>query len=526
MTFQKLHLGIELGSTRVKAVLVNNDLEVVASGVHEWQNNLINGVWTYDLEDVWISIQTTYNNLKENYFNNHNVKLTSISSIGISAMMHGYLALDKYDNLLTPFRTWRNTITESAAYILTNEFLFNIPQRWSIAHLYQSILNNESHVNDISYLTTLAGYVHYKLSGKKVLGIGDASGMFPIDSTIGNYNKTMMNQFNCGIQPYNFKWTLNKILPKILSAGECAGYLSKDGALLLDPSGELQEGIPLCPPEGDAGTGMVATNSIDIHTGNISAGTSVFSMIVLEKELSNVYPEIDVVNTPTGKPVAMVHCNNCTSDINEWIKLFREVNCLFGNEISEDELYSKLFNSAMDAKVSTKGLVHYNYYSGESITEVDDGRPLFIRTPNSELSLGNFMRSLLYSSIATLKIGMDILIESEGIKLNQLLGHGGLFKTKGVGQTILTSALDTLIAVNETAGEGGAWGMAILASYMCNREKYDTLNDYLSNKVFKNNVIEVIEPDKNIQYDFNQYMKEYMSCLDVEKVAIRKLIRE
>lgn len=449
-------LGIELGSTRIKAVLIAKDHSPIASGSHEWENQYENGVWTYSLEAAWNGLQECYRNLAKDVSEKYGVKLTTVGSIGFSAMMHGYLAFDKDGNLLVPFRTWRNTMTGQAAEKLTELFQFNIPQRWSIAHLYQAILNKESHIKDISHQTTLAGYVHWKLTGQKVLGVGEASGMFPIDSTINEYDKKMLGQFNDLLKAEKITWTLQDILPKVLVAGESAGTLTEEGAKLLDPSGGLKAGIPLCPPEGDAGTGMVATNSVAERTGNVSAGTSVFAMIVLEKALSKLYPEIDMVTTPTGRPVAMVHANNCTSDLNAWVGLFGEFTKALGVEISQSKLFETLYKMALAGDADGGGLLAYNYLSGESITDLTEGRPLFIRTPESRFTLPNFMRTHLFSSVGTLKIGMDILSQ-ENVKLDQLLGHGGFFKTEGVGQKIMAAAMNTSVSVMETAGEGGAW---------------------------------------------------------------------
>ncbi len=423
-------------------------------------------------------------NLSKEVSEKYNTPLKTIGAIGFSAMMHGYMAFDKDGNLLVPFRTWRNTITGQASEQLTDLFQFNIPQRWSIAHLYQAILNKEPHVKDISHQTTLAGYVHWKLTGQKVLGVGEASGMFPIDSKTNDYDKRMLGLFNERIKAENISWKLEDILPKVLVAGDAAGVLTEEGAKLLDPTGELQAGIPLCPPEGDAGTGMVATNSVAERTGNVSAGTSVFAMIVLEKALSKLYPEIDMVTTPTGKPVAMVHSNNCTSDLNAWVDLFQEFTRVLGVDISESKLYEMLYQKALTGDADGGGLLAYNYVSGEHITHLEEGRPLFVRTPESRFTLANFMRVHLFSSLGALKIGMDILFEQEKVKIDQLLGHGGFFKTKEVGQKIMAAAMNVPVSVMETAGEGGAWGIALLASYMLNKSENEPLEAYLSDKVF------------------------------------------
>lgn len=518
-------LGIEFGSTRIKAVLIGPDYTPIASGAHDWENRLENGIWTYTLDDIWTGIRDAYAKLAADVQDKYGLKLKTVGAIGISGMMHGYLPFDANDNLLTSFRTWRNTITEQAAAELTDVFKCNIPQRWSIAHLYQAILNKESHVKDIAFLTTLAGYVHWKLTGKKVLGIGEASGMFPIDSNTLNYNSRMMEQFKQLIAEYNFKWSLDSILPKVLTAGEEAGTLTAEGAKLLDPTGTLQPGIPMCPPEGDAGTGMTATNSVAVRTGNVSAGTSVFAMVVLDKELSKVYTELDMVTTPTGKPVAMVHCNNCTGDLDAWIKLFNEVLVEFGVNVPKYKLYDQLYFKALEADTDAGGLVHYNYFSGEPITELSEGRPLFARLPDAKFNLKNFMRSLVYSTMATLKIGMDILTEKEGVKVEKLLGHGGLFKAKGVAQKFLSAALNVPVAVMETAGEGGPWGMALLAAYMKQKGENETLEDFLANKVFASAKYDIVSPEPDDKKGFSTYLNRYIGGLAAERAAVEHIVR-
>ncbi len=515
----KTVLGIELGSTRIKAVLIGEDHAPIASGSFEWENQYEHGVWTYSLDNVWKGLQESYQNLSKEVSEKYSVTLKTVGAMGFSAMMHGYLAFDKNGNLLVPFRTWRNTMTGQAAEKLTDLFQFNIPQRWSIAHLYQAILNKEAHIKDISHQTTLAGYVHWKLTGQKVLGVGEASGMFPIDSKINDYDKKMLGQFNEKLKAENISWKLEDILPKVLVAGDAAGFLTEEGAKLLDPSGGLKAGIPLCPPEGDAGTGMVATNSVAERTGNVSAGTSVFAMIVLEKALSKLYPEIDMVTTPTGKPVAMVHANNCTSDLNAWVGLFGEFTNALGVEISQSKLFEMLYKSALAGDADGGGLLAYNYLSGESITDLTEGRPLFIRTPESRFTLPNFMRTHLFSSVGTLKIGMDILSQ-ENVKLDQLLGHGGFFKTEGVGQKIMAAAMNTSVSVMETAGEGGAWGMALLAAYVLNKTGNETLEDYLNGKVFANEKSSTIAPDKKDVDGFAVFMERYKAGLDIERAAV------
>ena len=516
----KTVLGIELGSTRIKAVLIGEDHRPIASGSHEWENRYENGIWTYSLEDVWAGLQDSYRKLCNEVSEKYGSSLRTIGAIGFSAMMHGYMAFDKDGNLLVSFRTWRNTITGRAAEKLTDLFQFNIPQRWSIAHLYQAILNKESHIKDISHLTTLAGYVHWKLTGQKVLGVGEASGMFPIDSKTNDYDKRMMELFNEQLKAENISWKLRDILPKVLVAGDAAGVLTEEGARLLDPTGGLQAGIPLCPPEGDAGTGMVATNSVAERTGNVSAGTSVFAMIVLEKALSKLYPEIDMVTTPTGKPVAMVHSNNCTSDLNAWVDLFQEFTTALGVEISESKLYEMLYKKALTGDADAGGLLAYSYLSGEHITHLEEGRPLFVRTPESRFTLANFMRVNLFSSLGALKIGLDILFEQEKVKIDQILGHGGFFKTKEVGQKMMAAAMNVPVSVMESAGEGGAWGIALLASYMLHKGTNEPLEAYLSDKVFAGEKSSTIVPDQRDVDGFAAFMERYKKGLVIERAAV------
>jgi sugar (pentulose or hexulose) kinase len=516
-------LGIEFGSTRIKAVLIGEDHTPIASGSHDWENRYEEGVWTYSLEDVWTGLQESYRKLNKEVSENYNTSLQTIGAIGFSAMMHGYMAFDKDGNLLVPFRTWRTTTTARAAEELTKLFQFNVPHRWSIAHLYQAILNNESHIKDISYQTTLSGYVHWKLTGQKVLGVGDASGMFPIDSKTNDYEASKIELFNKRLEARNIAWKLQDVFPKVLVAGDAAGVLTKEGAKLLDPTGQLQTGIPLCPPEGDAGTGMVATNSVAERTGNVSAGTSVFAMIVLEKELSKLHPEIDMVTTPSGKPVAMAHSNTCTSDLNAWIGLFGEFVDALGVEISQSKLFEMLFKKALAGDADGGGLLAYNYFSGEPITHLEEGRPLFVRTPESRFSLSNFMRTHLFSALATLKIGLDILFEQEQVKIEKVLGHGGFFKTEEVGQKIMAAAMNVPVSVMETAGEGGAWGIALLASYMLHKEENETLETYLSNKVFAGDNTATIAPDQRDVDGFTAFMKRYEEGLAIERTAVDAL---
>ncbi|HEU5011827.1 MAG TPA: FGGY-family carbohydrate kinase [Roseiflexaceae bacterium] len=519
----KTVLGIEFGSTRIKAVLIGEDHAPIASGSHEWENRYENGVWTYSLEDIWTGLQESYRRLSNEVVERYNTPLRTIGAIGFSAMMHGYMAFDRDGNLLVPFRTWRNTITGQAANELTELFQFNIPQRWSIAHLYQVILNGEPHVSDISHLTTLAGYVHWKLTGQKVLGVGEASGMFPIDSATNDYDARLLELFNKRLTAENVDWKLQDILPNVLVAGEAAGTLTAEGARLLDPTGELQAGIPLCPPEGDAGTGMVATNSVGERTGNVSAGTSVFAMIVLEQPLSKLYPEIDMVTTPTGKPVAMVHSNNCTSDLNAWVDLFHEFTQALGVEISESKLFEMLYNQALAGDADGGGLLAYNYFSGEHITHLEEGRPLFVRTPESRFTLPNFMRVHLFSALGALKIGLDILFEQEHVKIDQVLGHGGFFKTQEVAQKIMAAAMNVPVSVMETASEGGAWGIALLAAYMLRKGPNESLEAYLSNKVFAGEQGTTIAPDPADVEGFTAFMERYKKGLIIERAAVDAL---
>jgi len=519
----KTALGVELGSTRIKAVLIGEDHRPIASGSHEWENRYENGIWTYSLEDVWSGLQESYRNLSNEVFEKYNIRIQSMGAIGFSAMMHGYMPFDQDGILLVPFRTWRNTMTGLAAEKLTAMFQFNIPQRWSIAHLYQAILNKEFHVGDISHLTTLAGYVHWKLTGQKVLGVGEASGMFPIDSRTNDYDVRLLEQFNELLKSENISWKLQDILPKVLVAGEAGGVLTEEGAKLLDPTGGLKAGIPLCPPEGDAGTGMVATNSVAERTGNVSAGTSVFAMIVLEKALSKLYPEIDMVTTPTGKPVAMVHSNNCTSDLNAWVDLFQEFTYALGLEVSESKLYEMLYQKALTADADGGGLLAYNYLSGEHITHLEEGRPMFVRTPESRFTLSNFMRTHLFSAVGALKIGLDILFEEEKVKIEQILGHGGFFKTKEVGQRIMAAAMKVPVSVMETAGEGGAWGMALLAAYMLHKAPNEPLESYLSEKVFAGEEGSTIAPDQADVDGFAAFMERYKKGLVIERAAVEGL---
>lgn len=513
-------LGIEFGSTRIKAVLVDEKGNPIAQGSHEWENELLDGIWTYSEKAIWGGLADCYQDLKKNVKEQYGVTIKSFGAIGFSAMMHGYLPFDENDKLLVPFRTWRNTITEEAADKLTEALNFNIPQRWSISHLYQAILNGEEHVPSIRHFTTLAGYVHFMLSGKKVLGVGDASGMFPIDSKTGSYDEKMLETFSSLIAEKNFPWTIKEILPQVLSAGEDAGTLTEAGAKLLDVEGDLSSGIPMCPPEGDAGTGMVATNSVLVETGNISAGTSVFAMIVLKENMKNLHKEIDMVTTPTGDPVAMVHCNNCTSEINAWVKLFDEFGKLMGKEFDRGELFEKLYGIALSGDKDCGGLVSYNYFSGEPVTGFSKGSPLFFRSAEDAFTLSNFMRMHLYSALAALKVGLDILTVEEKVTVKKMYGHGGFFKTPKAGQTIASAAIGSPVCVMETAGEGGAWGIALLALYMVTKNEGQTLAAYLEDVIFSGSTGSELLADQADMDGFNAFMKKYVAGLAVEKAAV------
>lgn len=515
----KAVLGLEFGSTRIKAVLIDEDHNPIASGDHEWENRLDNGIWTYTLDDIWTGLRDSYRKMTEDVDAKYGVKLTKIGAIGFSAMMHGYMAFDKEGNLLVPFRTWRNNTTGPAAEALTELLQYNIPERWSIAHLYQAILNGEEHVKDIDYITTLAGYIHWQLTGEKVLGVGDASGMFPIDMETGNYDAAMVQKFDELIADKKFPWTLTEILPVVKTAGEEAGTLTAEGAKLLDESGALEAGVPLCPPEGDAGTGMAATNSVARRTGNVSAGTSIFAMIVLEHALQKVHKEIDMVTTPDGSLVGMVHANNCTSDLNAWVGIFREFAESFGIDVDMNKLFGTLYNKALEGDVDCGGLLSYGYLSGENITGVEEGRPMFVRTPKSNFNLANFMRANLSTALGALKVGMDILLKEENVAIDTIMGHGGLFKTKGVGQKLLAAAIDTPVSVMKTAGEGGPWGMALLASYMLHKEEGESLGDFLGNRVFHGDTGESMSPDAEDVKGFETFIERYKAGIEIEKAA-------
>lgn len=510
-------LGIELGSTRIKAILIDGNNKPLASGGFTWNNKMVDGYWSYSIEDIWNGLAASYSELKKNVKKEYNTTLTTFKAIGISAMMHGYLVFDTNDELLVPFRTWRNTYTKEASEKLASVFNFPIPQRYSIAHLYQAILNDEKHIKNISKMTTLAGYIHYKLTNNFVIGIGDASGMFPIDCKSKDYNKNFIKQFD---EISHVNYSVEEILPKVLTAGNLAGQLTSEGASLLDKEGDLQPNIPLCPPEGDAETGMVSTNSIKVNTGNVSAGTSVFAMIVLEKELENFYDKLDFVTTPDGFLTAMVHSNNCTGDYDAWISMFKEVIDISGGTITTAQLYDKILNQALLGDKDCGGLLSYNYLSGEHITDFNDGRPLFARKLDSNFTLANFMRAQLYTSLCSLRIGLDLLYEKENIKIDSITGHGGFFKTPLVGQTIMANATHTPINVVESSGEGGAWGIAILANYV--GEKMN-LPEYLDTKVFNDIKKETVIPTKEDCDGFNKFYELYKNSFPIEKAAIECL---
>lgn len=514
-------LGIELGSTRIKAVLIDPDGGTpLAQGAHEWENRLVDGLWTYSIDDIWAGLQHCYADLRANVRRDYGVAVERLAAIGVSAMMHGYMAFDAEQRILVPFRTWRNTNTGPAAARLSELFSFNIPLRWSISHLYQCILDGEHHVRDINFLTTLAGYVHWQLTGRRVLGVGDASGMLPVDPATGLFDTAMVGKFDALTAPEQLPWKLADILPEVLTAGADAGTLTPEGALRLDPTGSLRPGVPLCPPEGDAGTGMVATNAVLPRTGNVSAGTSSFSMIVLEKNLSQPYEMIDIVTTPDGKPVAMVHCNNCTSDLNAWVGLFREYQQLLGVPVDMNEVFGRLYNAAMAGDADCGGLLAYNYISGEPVTGLAEGRPLFVRSARDNFSLANFMRAHLYASVAVLKIGNDILFNKENVKVLRITGHGGLFKTAGVGQSILAAALGTPISVMSTAGEGGAWGIALLAAYRTSNPRGLSLPEFLNEQIFLGQSVTELAPDPAVTAGFEHYIEAYTRGLAIERAAV------
>src|SRR4051812_39362765 len=520
ITAGRTALGIELGSTRIKAVLIGPDSAPLAVGSHDWENQFVDRLWTYSLDDVWSGVQQSFAALADDVQRRHGVELAAVGALGVSAMMHGYFAFDADGELLTPFRTWRNTNTGPAADRLSAEFGVNIPLRWSVAHLYQAVLDSEAHVGRIDHLTTLAGYVHWRLTGDRVLGVGDASGLFPIDATTGGYDATMLARFDQLAAEAGAELTLADLLPAIAVAGRPAGTLSPAGAELLDPTGQLGAGVPVCPPEGDAGTGMVATNSVAPRTGNVSAGTSIFAMVVLEGELAQVHRELDLVTTPAGDPVAMVHCNNGASELNAWVGLFAEFARALGAEVESSKVFETLFSAALDGASDCGGMLAFNYLSGEPITDLEEGRPLFLRSPDSGLDLATFMRTHLFSSLATLRIGMDVLQKTEGVRLDRMFAHGGMFKTAGVAQRFLAAAIDTPVAVGDIAGEGGAWGIAVLAAFAAAGPPERTLAEYLDAEVFAGTSLRTVEPDPADVAGFDAFMRRFAAALPVERAAV------
>ena len=519
----KTALGIELGSTRIKAILSDYEGTVLAAGSFDWENQLIDGIWTYGLDQVRTGLRSCYASLRGAVEEQYGVRLTTVGVMGISAMMHGYLATDAEGRQLAPFQTWRNTNTLEAAARLTELFGYNVPDRWSVAHLYQRILDGEEHVKRLGSVDTLSAWVHRLLTGEHVLGIGDASGMFPIDTEKKDYDERMIGQFDELLSEYHFPWKIRDLFPRVLTAGEDAGRLTKEGALLLDETGMLQPGILLCPPEGDAGTGMVATNAVAPRTGNVSAGTSIFAMIVLEKQLSRVYREIDMVTTPAGDPVAMSHANNGTSDLNAWVELFRSFAELTGHPVSASEAFELLYRHSLEGDPDCGGLMSYGYLSGEGVTHLEEGRPLFMRMPDSHFTLANFMKTHLYTTFGAVRMGLDLLAENEQMQIDRLMGHGGMFKTPGVAQRYLSAALGAPVTVMETAGEGGAWGIALLAVYRMCRQPGETLGDFLNNRIFAGLPETTISADERDQAGFEQFMERYRSGLAAERAAVTGL---
>lgn len=515
-------IGIEMGSTRIKAILITEDKDPLASGGFGWENSQVDGIWTYSLEEVWEGVQASYSDLVKDVKKKWDVKLTKVKAFGFSGMMHGYLVFDKDDNLLVPFRTWRNNFTGQASKELTDLFKYPIPQRWSVAHLHQAILNGESHTENISFITTLAGYVHWKLTGRKTMGVGEASGMFPINLSAADFNSSMCNKFDILHKEKRFSWKLKDILPEVLLAGESAGELTAEGAKLLDPTGTLKAGIPICPPEGDAGTGMIATNSVAVRTGNVSAGTSVFAMLVLEKDLKEVHSEIDLVTTPDGQLVGMAHSNNCSSEYDAWIRLLGETVNSFGTKVSTSELYDTLLSKALEGDADCGGLLSYGYVSGEHMTGFSEGRPLFVRSPEGNFNLANFMRSQLFTALCALRTGLNVLTEQEDVVIDEIRGHGGFFKTAEVGQKIMAAATAAPISILETAGEGGAWGIALLASFMMREEENQDLTAFLS-KVFEGSIGDAVQPDPVDMEGFNTFFERYHKGLSIERSAIEYL---
>ncbi|MGD9162352.1 MAG: FGGY-family carbohydrate kinase [Desulfobacteraceae bacterium] len=515
-------LGIEFGSTRIKSVLIGEDYNPLASGGFDWENSLTDGIWTYPLEQIWGGLQACYADLARDVIGRYGVALSRIKALGFSAMMHGYMVFNREGNQVAPFRTWRNNITGPASEELTELFNYPIPQRWSIAHLYQAILNNEEHVKDVAFMTTLAGFIHWKLTGQKVIGIGDASGMFPIDLKTKDFDMNMCSLFDNHIKEKIFNWKLKEILPQVLLAGENGGVLTEDGAILLDPAGILKSGVSVCPSEGDAGTGMAATNSVAVRTGNVSAGTSVFAMIVLEKELKNVHHEVDLVTTPDGNLVGMAHSNNCSSDYDAWLNLFGEALEALDKGVSKDALYGTLLQQALKGDPDCGGLLSFGYVSGEHITGFTEGRPLFVRSPEGRFNLANFMRTHLFTSLCALRTGLNVLFDEEGVKVDEIRGHGGFFKSPGVGEKIMASATGTPVSTLKTAGEGGAWGMALLASFMVQKDKTITLPDFLSH-IFEDSIQEAVKPEPEDVKGFEKFFERYHKGLAIEKAAVTHL---
>jgi sugar (pentulose or hexulose) kinase len=520
ITSGRTALGIELGSTRIKAVLIGPDSAPLAVGSSDWENQFVDRLWTYSLDAVWAGVQQSFAALTDDVRRRHGVELSGVGALGVSAMMHGYLAFDAEGALLTPFRTWRNTNTARATERLSAEFGVNVPHRWSVAHLYQAVLDAEEHLSRLDHLTTLAGYVHWQLTGEKVLGIGDASGMFPIDTDTGGYDTAMLARFDELAAEAGVELSIAELLPAVARAGRPAGTLTAAGAELLDPTGRLRPGVPLCPPEGDAGTGMVATNSVAPRTGNVSAGTSIFAMVVLEQELARAHRELDLVTTPAGDPVAMVHCNNGASELNAWAGLFAEFARALGADADPSKVFETLFTAALDGASDGGGMIAYNYLSGEPITDLEEGRPLFLRSPDSGLDLGTFMRTHLFSALATLRIGMDVLQKAEGVRLDRMFAHGGMFKTAGVAQRFLAAAIDTPVSVGEVAAEGGAWGIAVLAAFAARRSPDQSLADYLDTAVFTGATLQTVEPDPIDVAGFDTFMRRYVAALPVERAAV------
>ena len=519
----KTSLGIEFGSTRIKAVLIDDTYTTIAAGDYGWASHLEDGLWSYSQEEIWTGLQTAYAALAEDVENAYGEKLTRVGRIGFSAMMHGYLAFDKNGELLVPFRTWQNTNTSEAHEKLSELFQYNIPERWSIAHLYQAVLNDEEHIGKVDFFTTLAGYVHWKLTGKKVLGVGDASGMFPIDPTTHTYETEFIEKFNAIPEVAAQPWKLVDLLPEPLVAGTPAGTLTEEGAKLLDPAGTLQPGITFAPPEGDAGTGMVATNSVRVRTGNVSAGTSIFAMVVLEHKLERLHPEVDLVTTPAGDLAGMSHANNFTSDLNAWVGLFGQFAAAIGTPVDAGTLYGTLFRAAIadDVDSNCGGLINYPFRSGEFLAGLPEGRPLFARGPEARMSLGNFMRAQLFSAFSPVKIGMDVMTKDEGVAVDSLVGHGGIFTTPKVAQKILAAAFDTPIKVMSTAAEGGAWGMAVLADYLWHADQ--PLDEFLDARVFADAASTTENPDENDVAGFEEFFDRFRKGLAIEHTAIANI---